>query len=72
MSKRPSPLSPEQAAEVGALVLAMREQGLRWKEIERTFGYKRVQLWRYVRRHLMKQKIRLMKHREDCARVEAA
>lgn len=67
MSGRRSPLTVQQAAQVGAVVAYMREEGHGWKEIATQLGMSAKQLRRYLRRHGMSQKNDRMSHRGDCA-----
>lgn len=52
MSNRRGRLDAAQRRQVGERVRAMRERREPWKEIERTFGLSKAQLWRYANEQL--------------------
>lgn len=55
MTCRPAPLNRTQQAELGGLVLALKQSGASWKELQAQFAMERTQLWRCVRRYLAAQ-----------------
>lgn len=62
MSNRPSPLSLEQQADIGAVVAGLRAAGWCWKRIEDWLDMERTQLWRCLRRWEMQQNNPGMQH----------
>ncbi|HEX9489791.1 MAG TPA: hypothetical protein VF930_05870 [Stellaceae bacterium] len=73
MSGRPAQLTAEQAAQLGAVVLDLREDGYGWKEIADFLGMSAKHLRRCARRHgMMSQQNPQMSHRGDCAGRDAA
>lgn len=55
MSGRRGELALAQQLDVGAIVVALRADGMCWKRLEEHFGSSRRQLWRYARRYLATQ-----------------
>lgn len=69
MSKRPEPLTAREQADLGRVVLALRDNGVCWKAIEDEFGLTRRHLWRCA---LMSQNTPGMSHPGDCGLSRAA
>lgn len=72
MSNRPEPLTAAEQRDLGRVVIAMRDNGVCWKQVERELGLCERQLRRYAGLALMSDNFPPMSDLADCGTARAA